>query len=155
MIRKPLHPTASLPRRPLPLPYAKPKQTGDAGEYLIAGMITLAGMPTMVIPDNWPDYDLIAQPPAHGSAQRISVKSRRAQGTHKPSIRFEAGDWDWLAIVWITNGNERLRCWLIPNEVALPGSEPYGRGDRLVTWRKLNGKFRHFEDNFALRRDIG
>jgi hypothetical protein len=151
--RKPLAETASLPRRPLALPDANRKQTGDAGEYLIAGMMTLAGMPTMVMPDNWPDYDLIAQPPAHGKPQRINVKSRRERGTHKPSFMLESGDWDWLAVVWILEGNEPPRCWLIPREVVLPGSEPYGWGDRLVTWRKLNGKYRDFADNFALRRE--
>jgi hypothetical protein len=140
-------------RKPLRLPHANPKQTGDAGEYLIAGMMTLAGMPTMVMPDNWPDYDLIAQPPAHDNAQRINVKSRRERGNHKPSIRFEAGDWDWLAIVWILDGNERPRSWLIPKDIVLPGSEPYGRGDRLITWRKLTDHYGRFEDNFGLRHD--
>jgi len=37
-------------------------------------MMTLAGMPTVKMPDNWPGYDLIAQPPNHGTPQRISVK---------------------------------------------------------------------------------
>ena len=153
MDRKPPPKTASLPRRPLALPDATRKQTGDASEYLIAGMMTLAGMPTMVMPDSWPDYDLTAQPPAHGKPQRINLKSRRERDAHKPSFMLKPGDWDWLAVVWILEGNERPRCWLIPREVVLPGSEPYGWGDRLVTWRKLNGIYRDFEDNFTLRHE--
>jgi hypothetical protein len=89
----------SIPLVRLPLPQVKAKQTGDAAEYLVAGMMTLAGMPTTVMPDNWPDYDLIVQPPDHSPPQRINVKARRAKPTHKPSVMLKSGDWDWLAFV--------------------------------------------------------
>jgi hypothetical protein len=41
---------------------------------LVAAELTLAGIPAMKMPDNWPDYDVIAQPPGKKSL-RISVKS--------------------------------------------------------------------------------
>ena len=39
------------------------KQMGDAGEMLVAAELTLAGIPALMVPDNWPSYDVIAQPP--------------------------------------------------------------------------------------------
>jgi hypothetical protein len=39
-----------------------PKQMGDACEMLVASEITLAGVPALKMPDNWPGYDVIAQP---------------------------------------------------------------------------------------------
>jgi len=117
-------------------------------------MMTLAGMPTFKAPENWPAYDLIAQPPHNGTPQRISVKSRRESDTHKLQLVLTPpDDWDWFAFVWIPKGNERPYIWLIPKEVALPGSGPYARGVRHVTWGKLNGEYKRFEDNFTLLRD--
>jgi hypothetical protein len=52
------------------------KQMGDACEMLVAAELTLAGVPAMKMPDNWPCYDVIAQPKNGGVPQRISVKSR-------------------------------------------------------------------------------
>ena len=38
------------------------KQMGDACEMLVAAELTLAGVPALKVPDNWPGYDVIAQP---------------------------------------------------------------------------------------------
>jgi hypothetical protein len=55
-------------------PY-NPKQMGDACEMLVVANLTLAGVPSLKVPDNWPGYDVIAQP-ADGPPLRVSVKSR-------------------------------------------------------------------------------
>ena len=74
------------------------KQMGDACEMLVAAELTLAGIPALKVPDNWPHYDVIAQPVGL-PAQRISVKSR----TYKPGpgyVNYNSYDqFDWLAIV--------------------------------------------------------
>ncbi len=46
------------------------KQMGDACEMLVAAEVTLAGVPALKMPDNWPHYDVIAQPTV-GVPQRI------------------------------------------------------------------------------------
>src|SRR5208282_5993571 len=51
------------------------KQMGDACEMLVAGEVTLAGVPAFKMPDNWPHYDVIAQPKV-GVPQRIYARSR-------------------------------------------------------------------------------
>ncbi|MET3595172.1 hypothetical protein ABID26_004584 [Mesorhizobium shonense] len=51
------------------------KQMGDACEMIVAAELTLAGIPALKVPDNWPGYDVIAQP-FDRPAQRVSVKSR-------------------------------------------------------------------------------
>jgi hypothetical protein len=52
---------------------------GDACEMLVAAELTLAGIPALKVPDNWPHYDVVAQPP-NAKPLQISVKSR----TFKP-----------------------------------------------------------------------
>ena len=73
------------------------KQLGDAAEFLVAGMMTLAGIPTTVMPDNWPDYDLIAAERTATSSES-NVKSLRQVAT-KPGVVLKPGDWDWFAFV--------------------------------------------------------
>ncbi|TPJ53527.1 hypothetical protein FJ462_33180, partial [Mesorhizobium sp. B2-6-7] len=51
------------------------KQMGDAAEMIVAAELTLAGVPALKVPDNWPSYDVIAQP-VDDAPQRISVKAR-------------------------------------------------------------------------------
>ena len=46
------------------------KQMGDACEMLVAAELTLAGIPALKVPDNWPHYDVIVQPLGR-PAQRI------------------------------------------------------------------------------------
>ena len=74
------------------------KQMGDACEMLVAAELTLAGIPALKVPDNWPHYDVIAQP-LGAPAQRISVKSRTFK-RGAAYVDYKAGDmFDWLAIV--------------------------------------------------------
>ena len=40
------------------------KQFGDECELILAGQLTLAGVPTMNLPDGFPNFDLIALPHA-------------------------------------------------------------------------------------------
>lgn len=84
------------------------KQMGDACEMLIAAELTLAGIPALKVPDNWPHYDVIAQP-ADRPAQRISVKSR----TWKRGAAFVEYNYydqfDWLAIVLLSPEGSHIR----------------------------------------------
>jgi hypothetical protein len=144
MNRKPLSPLAKLKRRPLAP--CSDKQRGDAAEYLIAGMMILAGMPTAVMPNNWPGFDLMAVPPYGGNSQKISVKGRR-----DPIYVAEPGDWDWLGFVWIPIGG-LPRYWLIPKKKAMP--EPRVYGDWRLTLDRLNQKFHRFENNLNCSRTV-
>lgn len=98
------------------------KQMGDACEMLVAAELTLAGIPALKVPDNWPHYDVIAQPDA-GPALRISVKSRtfRAGPAY---VEYRAGDqFDWLAIVILSPGRD---IYMVPRSVA----DAHARRDR-------------------------
>jgi hypothetical protein len=53
---------------------------GDACEMLVAAEMTLAGIPAIKMPDNWPCYDVIAQPRNGGEsglAGRLIFSERR------------------------------------------------------------------------------
>lgn len=90
------------------------KQMGDACEMLVAAELTLAGIPALKVPDNWPHYDVIAQP-IDRAAQRISVKSR----TYKKGPAYveynETDLFDWLAVVLLMPeaGDNRM-IYLVP-----------------------------------------
>lgn len=130
------------------------RQMGDACEMLVAAELTLAGIPTLKVPDNWPDYDLIAELPG-GKLQKISVKSRKfKKGAHY--LHYHVGDkFDWLAVVILPeSGDERPRFYIVPRDVAderhrnsentgkVPFHQnPVDRMDRL---------FRDYKDNFTL-----
>jgi hypothetical protein len=93
------------------------KQMGDACEMLVAAELTLAGVPSIKGPDNWPGYDVIAQPPSK-APQRVSVKSR----TFKPGAAYvtylETDSFEWLAIVLLPGcGESRRRFFIIPRAV--------------------------------------
>jgi hypothetical protein len=95
------------------------KQMGDACEMLVAAEMTLAGMPTMKMPDNWPCYDLIAQRQGGGTPERISVKAR----TFKRGSNFVEYDpkdeFDWLAIVLLPGeGQVGRRIFIVSKEEA-------------------------------------
>jgi hypothetical protein len=91
---------------------------GDACEMLVAAELTLAGIPALKAPDNWPGYDVIAQP-SDRELQRISVKSR----TFKRGAAFvdywKKDQFDWLAIV-ILPGDRLLQrqIYLLPRTIA-------------------------------------
>ena len=141
------------------------KQMGDAGEMLVAAELTLAGVPALKVADNWPGYDVVAQPPdnwpgygvttqpSERAPQRISVKSRtKGKMTY---VGFDPAKADWLAIVFIDNSTfpASRQYYIMPMDI----SESYSyskktgapRGLYVTTIRK---KFTNFEDNFKLER---
>jgi hypothetical protein len=117
------------------------KQMGDAGEMLVAAELTLAGIPSFIVPSNWPGYDVVAQP-ADRDLQRVSVKTRTfARSGHFVSYNDE-DKFDWLAIVILPGeGHDRRQIFIIPNEVAVKRSYEaeyrQGRGffvHKLIDW---------------------
>ena len=87
---------------------------GDACEMLVAAELTLAGIPALKVPDNWPHYDVIAQP-IDRAAQRISVKSR----TYKKGPAYveynETDLFDWLAVVLLMpEASDNRMIYLVP-----------------------------------------
>jgi len=112
------------------------KQMGDACEMLVAAELTLAGIPALKVPDNWPHYDVIAQPRS-GPAQRISVKSR----TYKRGaafVEYKVDDqFDWLAIVLLTDGGAQREVYMVPRTAA----DRYARKDKPTS---KTAKLRYF-----------
>jgi hypothetical protein len=156
-------PNASLPRRLAPDDLGHPeaeipaklytaKQMGDACEMLVAAELTLAGVPALTVPDNWPGYDVIAQPREGTAPLRISVKSRtyRKGGYY---IGYQETDkFEWLAVVIL--GTER-GLFLIPLDVAdakARRNDPTTKSADGRYWRidEIADKFLKFEDNFCL-----
>lgn len=96
------------------------KQMGDAAEMLVAAELTLAGVPALKVPDNWPGYDVVAQRPGGEKPLRISVKSRTVNGRN-PYIRDceDATAFDWLAIVLLgCDGERHRRIFMVPQAAA-------------------------------------
>ncbi len=132
------------------------KQMGDACEMLVAAELTLAGIPALKVPDNWPHYDVIAQPVGL-TAQRISVKSR----TYKLGaafVDFKVEDqFDWLAIVLLTGEAAAQRLvYVIPRVVAdrhARRDKPTSKTASLRYYRidEVERLFGAFRDNFALQ----
>ena len=127
------------------------KQMGDACEMLVAAELTLAGVPALKVPDNWPHYDVIAQP-AGLLPQRVSVKSRTWK-RGAAYLEYNCYDeFDWLCAV-ILEGDRR-RLFVIPREVA----DHYARRDRspktahLRYFRvdQVSEIFAQWENNFGL-----
>jgi hypothetical protein len=128
------------------------KQLGDAGEFLVAAELSFHGIPTLVVPDNWPGYDLVAHCPKRG-LQRISVKTR-AFGAGN-FVAFEADkSFDWLAIVVLPRGTcEGRRIFIVSYDIAVRRSHyaahRKGRGF-MVSSKKLFDRLQEYEDNFTL-----
>lgn len=135
---------------------------GDACEMLVAAELTLAGVPALKVSDNWPGYDVVAQPadnwPGYGAhpaeshpPQRISVKSRTAK-SEGISVRFNPTTSDWLAIVMLL-GKRRRQIFIVPQDQArahsFKSSARNPCGLRVGAIRKL---FAVYEDNFKLKR---
>src|SRR5439155_12160624 len=90
-------------------PYTS-KQMGDACEMLVAAEMTLAGVPAMKMADNWPCYDVIAQPQHGGPPQRISVKSRTFKRGGDTFVVYDyRHPFDWLAIVLLPGADQTTR----------------------------------------------
>ena len=128
---------------------------GDACEMLVAAELTLAGIPALKAPDNWPHYDVIAQP-ADGPPIRISVKSRTFKtGSNWVDYFTTRGDFDWLAAVILAAPPDGERAfYIIPRAVFnkaakldAPRNQLYVRIDRMD---QIFGRWRN---NFALNPD--
>ena len=129
-----------------------PKQIGDGCEMLVAAHLTLAGSPAVLMPDGWPGYDLIAQPP-DGQPQRISVKARsrshRGRSTH--TCHFYPDGCEWIAFVFLPE-DEPERIWIVPADVARDLSLPDGIR-RKFPLALLEKKLATWKGNFALQRE--
>jgi hypothetical protein len=129
------------------------KQMGDACEMLVAAELTLAGVPALRVPDLWPDYDVIAQPPDR-EPQRISVKSRTPGRNHR-AVGFDPDTCDWLAVVLFDKGTRRI--FVLPKDIAEAHSTrpPKAKKRRPCALRfsRLRRELSRYEDNFALGRD--
>lgn len=135
------------------------KQMGDACEMLVAAELTLAGVPALKVPDNWPGYDVIAQPPGL-QPQRISVKSRTFKRGGATFVIYDASDvFDWLAVVLLPgDGEPRRRVFVVPRDVAdktarrnTPTAKTAGK--RYWPQDQVPIVFARFENNFALAHD--
>jgi hypothetical protein len=132
------------------------EQMADAGEMLVAAELTLAGVPSLRVPDIWPAYYVIAQPLGR-EPQRISVKSR----TFKPGpayLSYNVTDiFDWLAIVILPGNTEtRRRLFLIPRTLAdakARRDKPLSKTENERYWRidEVSKIFAKFENNFTLQ----
>ncbi len=140
----------------IPRPYTN-KQMGDACEMVVAGELTLAGIPAMKMPDNWPCYDVIAQPKDGGIPQRISVKSRTFKRGGDTFVSYEVKDeFDWLAIVLLPGANQvNRRIFIVPRAVAdqrASRDRPTSKDADSRYWRqdRIAEVLAEFEDNFCL-----
>ena len=133
------------------------KQMGDACEMLVAGEVTLAGVPALKMPDNWPCYDVIAQPKDGGPPQRISVKSRTFKRGGGTFVVYDSRDqFDWLAIVLLPgNGEPDRRIYLVPRNIAdarARRDNPDSKTAHERYWRQdqVSEVLAEFQNNFSL-----
>lgn len=134
------------------------KQMGDSCEMLVAAEMTLAGIPTLKVPDNWPGYDLIAQRPDGSPPLRISVKSRTFKRRGAGVEYWITDSFDWLAIVLLPGGTEESRrFFIIPRDVADREARRNSPTSKMADMRywfhaEVLEKFAAFENNFSLLR---
>jgi hypothetical protein len=134
------------------------KQMGDACEMLVAAELTLAGVPAMKMPDNWPGYDVIAQPKDIPTPQRISVKSRTFKRGRDAYVEYNIKDesFDWLAIVLLPGeGQYKRRFFIVPKAVSDIRFYRYGpttKNHDIMSGQvdKMAEFLQEFEDNFRL-----
>ena len=132
------------------------KQMGDACEMLVAGELTLAGIPAQKMPDNWPGYDLVAQPP-NQDIVRISVKSRTFKLGAAYVMYNHADVFEWLAIVILPAGEQKQRrFFIIPRSVVNKSFNKQSKtGDRDCQISLVSKKFAQYENNFSLETFTG
>ena len=113
----------------------------------------------MKMPDNWPGYDVIAQPKEGGIPQRISVKSRTFKRGSDTFVSYEAKDeFDWLAIVLLPGADQaRRRIFVVPRDVAdqrASRDRPTSKDADSRYWRqdRISEVLAEYEDNFCLSR---
>jgi hypothetical protein len=96
------------------------KQRGDAAEHYVISMLGFNGTPAAKMPDGWPSYDIVAQPPAGVRPVRISVKFRNYHYTGDPTrtyFTYEPNDeFDFIACV--LKHQTGFRTWIVPRGVA-------------------------------------
>ncbi|MGH0230352.1 hypothetical protein NKZ03_30310 [Sinorhizobium meliloti] len=148
-----MKPTENLAR----LAFTK-KQMGDACEMIVAAELTLAGIPALKVPDNWPSYDVIAQP-FGGQPQRISVKARTFKNG-AAYVQYQQTDvFDWLAVVILGgHGGSSRSVYLAPREAVDVVARRNAPGTRTESLRyirisEIDGLLGRFRDNFTLRSD--
>jgi hypothetical protein len=132
------------------------KQMGDACEMLVAAELTLAGIPALKVPDNWPGYDVIAQPPGSGKPLRISVKARTFKRGADFVVYNVDDTFDWLAIVLLgCEGVRPRRIFVLPREVADSTARKNAETAKTAKeryWRidEIERTFPAYENNFDL-----
>jgi hypothetical protein len=118
--------------------------------------LTLAGVPALKVPDNWPGYDVIAQRREGTEPLRISVKSRTFKKGSAFVDYWETDTFDWLAIVILPAGAEhKRRLFLIPRTLAdakARRDSPTAKTAEQRYWRidEVAERFSRFENNFKL-----
>jgi hypothetical protein len=133
------------------------KQMGDACEMLVAAELTLAEVPAMKMPDNWPGYDVIAQP-KDDDPIRISVKSRTFKRGRDAYVEYNINDpnFNWMAIVLLPGEDQiNRRFFIFPKVVSDVRFRRYGpetKNHDIMTLRvdEMATVLPEFEDNFRL-----
>lgn len=96
---------------------------GDACEMLVVAELTLAGVPAVKMPDNWPDYDVIALPKSNVVPLKISVKSRTFKHGRDAYVEYNINDssFDWMAIVILPSDKgepDKRRVFIFPKTIS-------------------------------------
>jgi len=133
-------PADTLPRlRPAAIPPTR--QVHEACAMLVAAELSFAGLHALGVPEYWPGYDVLAQPPA-GPPQRIAVAST-VFGPGDVFMDVPAGDgFDWIAVVILpANGQANRRIFLVPRG---------GFGRTAYRVNEIIENFAAYEDNFLL-----
>ena len=134
------------------------KQRGDAAEHYVISMLGFNNVPASKMPDNWPGYDLVAQPPRNTRPLRISVKFRSYKTALGAYIGYEpAEQFDFIALV--LKYPSGLRTWILPRSVADETAlNPKGSSSGKFTKREwqvksIEKRFPTYENNFRLDGD--
>jgi hypothetical protein len=132
---------------------------GDAGEALVVSELTLAGVPAAKMPDNWPNYDVIAEPEGADHPQRVSVKTRTFRRSGDAYVEYHINDrFDWLAIVVLPNADEgesERRIFVFPKAISDARFHQSRDGAKYHDFKslrvdKMKDVLREFENNFIM-----
>jgi hypothetical protein len=127
-----------------------PKQFGDACEHYVIAMLGFAGVPATKMPDAWPGYDVIAQP-GQGTPLRVNVKGRNiSPGFRSYRFRFDDEEWDWLAAVLRYPETGKIRCWMLPRDLAFRASTREPQGTRVLRLATLEERYSKCEGMFQI-----
>ena len=115
--------------------------------------------PALKVPDNWPHYDVVAQP-RDAVPQRVSVKSRTWKRGAAYVTYYEHDQFDWLAIVLLANPDGTGReIYLVPRNVAdklARRDKPTSKtaAERYFRVDQVSEIFADYQDNFRLRPSV-